>query len=55
MTSKHYTVAVAGLGSMSIGMAKSLLKANIETYGYGISNAVEKAYAQLANLKLPCQ
>ncbi len=36
MTS-NYSVAVAGLGSMGMGMAKSLLKADIETYGCDVS------------------
>ena len=36
MTSK-YSVAVAGLGSMGMGMAVSLHKANLETYGCDVS------------------
>lgn len=36
MTS-NYSVAVVGLGSMGMGMANSLLKANLKTYGCDIS------------------
>lgn len=39
------TVAVAGLGSMGLGIAKSLLRAGLDTIGFDVSQAAGAAFA----------